>query len=1466
MEVAPNNYGGLNADTAYDSIQNTFYIDAVDVRITTTDGESMGAFTNIKGNTQAFTVPQTGATGLAEIIGVTTIRNRIIIFVADDGGNNGWIYDVQYDPATRDILPGFPSLIYSDANLNFKKEFPIEALGKFELANIQRIYWVDYNNYIRTINIEDPNLSTTPVDSIDIYPNVTYTQPLTTNVGSGGSLQTGVYQLAYRLITADGKETLISPAGNLCPIFTKDGLSSFQSGQVLGDITNVNSGKSIQVSIDTSGYFGFFDQIELISVYTASYEVVPIIKAVEKQNVVNGNVLFTYTGTETSSYSLELLDYTKKNYPFKTAKTLTQKDSSLVIANLKGSTFDIQDLLSPGETFDSKTRRYRNIGGTITPPFTPGTLANDLNNAFNQEFNQDAHWSKDWHANKQYKYQSDGVTLGGEGDNISYKFHLEEFELDGDTQPGYANIANFVNDIHNLNDGAGDYPIPYRTFPNFASPLISGLLKGYKRGETYRFGVVFFNKKGEGSFVNYIGDIKFPDISEEDATVNNSGSKFWPVSLSNSATSNNGYAMGIQFAIDLSTCPSLTSEIVGYQIVRLERSEGDKHRLAQGMMKNFYTTPIAAPSLSFDLQISGSQNILHLYPYYPDETSPGTFNLRPNASFGTLQDQALTPSPYTSRYLDYTIKGQYLGFYSPEISYNWQNSRTLGSSLAQNPSLLITGSYNYSGYTATGPTDFTAQNLGKDCYDSRMKSRATLPVSFNSIHNIKQWDNVQYMNMVDTVRYTDAVTTLISGYYMRNYWCIDDYPSAGSSLALNPNDPQAGTITNSDIPEISKAGSSLVGKVKRYTVNPLTNAPLPANSIANEDWYVSPYNTSDANGNPYIYPKTIAGASDIANAYIRLPIIDLLLPKTEVYGGCTQGALEANVFIPASPHIKISNLNPIVFGGDIFINMFTLQTSSFEFTPDFFGNNKYRRTIVRTELFPTESCININLDAGATLRTGNPNVTYTYDSLASTYFRQETANDTASTFAYSPNVYLYNSVYSTENDDVTYFIKPEGLAFEIGGNDVRAYLSNVKINGENIDSWTKFGANNFYDVDDYGPINRILNWQDTVFFFQDKGIGRYAINRAAITTTADGVPTSLGTGLGFGKHDYLTKESGSIHQWGIKATEDGIYYFDALLRKLFKIGSVAQGTTSRLGNNPLSELKGIHSLLQALPDKIFLRKENTGDNPILNKGVVIGKDLINDEVLFTFKSIRDFREFTEYTDYFVGDLIILPDYPTSGNVYYVEEDFQTLGFTPFPEYLANELLMFSKSRLATYEDIVEKLTLVYDELMQQFSSKYTAAPGIYLENNDILLSPNPASPSEIYTHNKGNWGEIYGDIKETSLSLVINPNGDINKVLRTIEFNSIVRDDNKVIDRTQTITAFRIQTQYQDTGKTPYSADRIKRKFDKWRVKIPRDQLSLNQQARLRSTYFILTLYYDNTYNKELIMNKILSYYDYQIF
>ena len=91
MERHINNYSGLNKDAGRDAIQPNFYIDANDIRISTDRGESMGSWTNIKGNTEAFKIPTEAkegepfgswsAVGNVAIIGYTTIRNKIVFFL-----------------------------------------------------------------------------------------------------------------------------------------------------------------------------------------------------------------------------------------------------------------------------------------------------------------------------------------------------------------------------------------------------------------------------------------------------------------------------------------------------------------------------------------------------------------------------------------------------------------------------------------------------------------------------------------------------------------------------------------------------------------------------------------------------------------------------------------------------------------------------------------------------------------------------------------------------------------------------------------------------------------------------------------------------------------------------------------------------------------------------------------------------------------------------------------------------------------------------------------------------------------------------------------------------------------------------------------------------------------------------------------------------------------------------------------
>ena len=120
--------GGLNRDTAYDSLPPQFYIDAMDMHITTTFGESNNAVINIKGNKKIHTLANTGET----VIGATTLRDDIIVATTTDSseeGGQGYFYKLEYDKETDTSVL---TLLYDSADLGFTILHPLELHAIYE--------------------------------------------------------------------------------------------------------------------------------------------------------------------------------------------------------------------------------------------------------------------------------------------------------------------------------------------------------------------------------------------------------------------------------------------------------------------------------------------------------------------------------------------------------------------------------------------------------------------------------------------------------------------------------------------------------------------------------------------------------------------------------------------------------------------------------------------------------------------------------------------------------------------------------------------------------------------------------------------------------------------------------------------------------------------------------------------------------------------------------------------------------------------------------------------------------------------------------------------------------------------------------------------------------------------------------------------------------------------------------------
>ena len=167
-----------------------------------------------------------------------------------------------------------------DAELNFTVRRPIEAVGRYENEDVQKVYWTDNLNNLRFANIADPGIGDLTPDQFDMVADVELEKPVFVSMG-GGALNVGVVQYAYQLFNNNGAETTYSPASGLVHLtkWSDSGPTSeqYEGTAQLDDAGNQNtSGKSVTMRI--SNIDASFDQIQIVAIHYVSLNATPSIK------------------------------------------------------------------------------------------------------------------------------------------------------------------------------------------------------------------------------------------------------------------------------------------------------------------------------------------------------------------------------------------------------------------------------------------------------------------------------------------------------------------------------------------------------------------------------------------------------------------------------------------------------------------------------------------------------------------------------------------------------------------------------------------------------------------------------------------------------------------------------------------------------------------------------------------------------------------------------------------------------------------------------------------------------------------------------------------------------------------------------------------------------------------------------------------------------------------------------------
>lgn len=535
-----------------------------------------------------------------KIIGWGTLRDDLVLFTTSSesetpAGTDGQIWKISYnlstnqiDNASIDTLNPYYHLMYNNI-LNFSTYYHIgtEVIGHYETSKIGRVYWTDEYNSLRSANLLDPNLLGVSPSTLSINSDYKTSIPIITNITPGGSIPSGVtVQYGYRLGRTTNQFTTISPISNPTPLGAFHPMLGTPGNRYWESWgTNTGGGPGHTITYEIKGIDTSYNLIQHIAVVTSNTGV-SIYRFKEETVPQDGTLTVIHDGPgDNIPFTPEEFSFISKT--FKRCKTITVKDKRLIAGNLW--------LDSPiVENFDARAYRFNsarlskitdNERATIEfngvdYKYTSNPLLDwtdipfdyDAINPYNDEY------STTW-ASDQYIYQANGVTVGGQGPNISYKFVKKTIQIKdkisgissygGINAYDPASCGRITTADRNSELLNGEKVLIVNDYKSFKGASVCTHFKGYAKGEIYRFGITFFDLSGNPFETKWIADIKFPPASNSNSIGKQSGGTI-VADIS-----------GIEFNVDIS---GIKSEISGFEIVRVERTLTNRSKLGTGIL------------------------------------------------------------------------------------------------------------------------------------------------------------------------------------------------------------------------------------------------------------------------------------------------------------------------------------------------------------------------------------------------------------------------------------------------------------------------------------------------------------------------------------------------------------------------------------------------------------------------------------------------------------------------------------------------------------------------------------------------------------------------------------------------------------------------------------------------------------------------------------------------------------------
>lgn len=611
--------GGMNTDSAYDTIKNNQYIYAVNLRPYGTskiynshDIAAYGKY-GVMTPVKALNEDITSSTPIPKF---DTEETQRIIKVITAGDTNILIklyknYLYLYKVVASDKLPRYRWTFLCKIKIREKVEDAVDlrnvsAVLQYETDKVVNLYIADGQNKIIIINVKDTNYikklysNTDGEIDIDLISQNRYfpKRAITYKAIVGGQLKTSQVQYTYRFYKKYGVTSKLAPLSRKYQVINPS--RDTEVGCAEDTVTSI--GLQLGIAVDEK-----IDQFDRLQVYRIQYI---------KPNQ-NAQIDLIYDGEFTGT-NISVIDNGRKTLQTISVeefaqihgqdiipKLLEQNQGYLFAGNVKDDTIfqlDREDLTKfwavqftpvKGNTYNipylvppdyEKVENYRpknaDSRDTVVNSFIDSFIKTDTlkNTDYSNPYVDINHGFDKNYSNALFDYNN---YIGGSGVYISWKLLVANVSTDEETTITYSSdyihydnqsgkFEYYGKDESEVNapketDIISDCGFPEPDKVSHNNAITSSCIKSLKRGEVYRYGIILYKNDGTRSDVVWIGDIRIPgpDIVElnKNYTTKQIGIEF---------TLNEAFK---KFATDNNIC--------GYEIVRCQRTDECSRSLQQ---------------------------------------------------------------------------------------------------------------------------------------------------------------------------------------------------------------------------------------------------------------------------------------------------------------------------------------------------------------------------------------------------------------------------------------------------------------------------------------------------------------------------------------------------------------------------------------------------------------------------------------------------------------------------------------------------------------------------------------------------------------------------------------------------------------------------------------------------------------------------------------------------------------------